>query len=112
MNQNTDISVFRVIMQNNEQIFELYAKKLYESELWDLVVVEDFVFDDNPPIPFAEIEAKIGIKLTGVTRSYIPINSIVRIDEISTVSKDDVKPQPQTGTKILNLPHPFNRHND
>ena len=37
------IPVFRVIFQNQGEVFEVYARQIFQSELWGFIEVEEFL---------------------------------------------------------------------
>lgn len=74
--------VFKVIFHNNSQIYEVYAQAIYQSEMWGFVEVEEFVFGEPAQMIVNPGEEKLKSEFAGVKRSYIPMHSIVRIDEV------------------------------
>jgi len=36
--------IYKVIFLNQGQVFEMYAKQIYQSDLWGFLEVEEFVF--------------------------------------------------------------------
>ncbi len=94
--------IFRVIFQNQGEVFEIYARQIFQSELWGFIEVEEFVFGERSQVVVDPGEEKLKAAFEGVKRSYIPLNTIIRIDEVekegaSKVFKtkgDNVKPFP------------------
>ncbi|MDP0561617.1 MAG: DUF1820 family protein [Candidatus Endonucleobacter sp. (ex Gigantidas childressi)] len=79
--------IFRVIFQNQGEIFEVYARQVFQSELWGFIEVEEFIFGERSRLLVDPAEEKLKSTFDGVKRSYVPLASIVRIDE---VDKEDV----------------------
>ncbi|MDD7804385.1 MAG: DUF1820 family protein [Endozoicomonas sp. (ex Botrylloides leachii)] len=75
-------AVFRVIFQNQGEIFEVYARQIFQSELWGFIEVEELVFGEKSQLLVDPSEEKLKATFDNVKRSYIPITSIVRIDEV------------------------------
>ena len=42
-----DDRLYRVMFVNQDQVFELYVKHVYQSDLWGFVEVEGFVFGNR-----------------------------------------------------------------
>ena len=38
--------IYKVIFLNQGQVFEMYAKQIYQSDLWGFLEVEEFVFGE------------------------------------------------------------------
>ena len=94
--------IFRVIFQNQGEVFEIYARQIFQSELWGFIEVEEFVFGERSQLLVDPGEEKLKAAFDGVKRSYIPLNTIMRIDEvekegaskISRATGDNVRPFP------------------
>ena len=74
--------IFRVIFQNQGEVFEIYARQIFQSELWGFIEVEEFVFGERSQLLVDPGEEKLKAAFDGVKRSYIPLNTIMRIDEV------------------------------
>ncbi|WP_263264873.1 DUF1820 family protein [Pseudomonas sp. RIT-PI-S] len=77
-----DAPIFKVIFLNQGQVFEMYAKHIYQSELWGFLEVEEFVFGERTQMIVDPSEEKLKAQFEGVVRSFVPVHSIVRIDEV------------------------------
>ncbi len=42
--------IFKVIFVNQGQVFEMYAKAIYQSDLWGFLEVEEFVFGERTQV--------------------------------------------------------------
>lgn len=74
--------IYKVVFINRDQIYELYAKSIYQGDLYGFVVVEDFVFGEKSSIVVDPGEDKLRAEFEGVKRSFIPMHEIVRIDQV------------------------------
>jgi len=74
--------IYKVIFINQNQVFELYAKQIYQSDLYGFIEVEEYLFGERSGILVDPAEEKLKTEFAGVKRSYIPMHSIVRIDEV------------------------------
>jgi hypothetical protein len=75
-------TLFRVVFLNQGEVFEVYVKQLYQSEIWGFLEVEEFVFGDTSRVIVDPGEERLRTQFSGVVRSYIPIQAILRIDEV------------------------------
>ena len=55
--------------------------------MYGFIEVEDYIFDQNSQIVVDPSEEKLKTEFKGVNRSYIPINAILRIDEVEKRSE-------------------------
>ena len=74
--------VYKVIFQNGSQVFEIFARQIYQSDMWGFIEVEEFVFGERSQILVDPGEEKLKNEFNGVKRSYIPLQAIIRIDEV------------------------------
>ena len=83
--------VYKVIFQNGNQVFEVFARQIYQSDMWGFIDVEDFVFGERSQILVDPSEEKLKNEFNGVTRSYIPLQAIIRIDEVDKEGSARIK---------------------
>lgn len=76
------IPIYKVIFLNQGQVFEVYAREIYQSEMYGFIEVEEFVFGERTQMLVDPAEEKLKSEFAGVKRSFIPMHSIVRIDEV------------------------------
>lgn len=74
--------IYRVVFHNQGEIWELYAREIFQSDLWGFIEVEAFVFEDHSKVVVDPAVEKLRRTFDGVNRSYIPYNAIIRIDEV------------------------------
>ena len=74
--------IYRVLFQNQGQIYEVYARNIYQSELYGFVEVEDYTFGNKSQLVIDPSEEKLRNEFEGVQRSFVPMHAIVRIDEV------------------------------
>ena len=74
--------IYRIVFVNQDQIYEVYAKTVYQSDLYGFVVVEEFVFGEKSAILIDPSEEKLRAEFEGVDRSFIPMHEIIRIDQV------------------------------
>jgi hypothetical protein len=96
--------IYKVIFHNQNQVYELYARAIYQSDMYGFIEVEEFVFGEKAQLVVDPSEEKLKNEFASVTRSYIPMHSIVRIDE---VEKEGVgKIVEAKGDKVTQFPFP------
>lgn len=88
--------MYKVVFSNHTKVYELYAKAVYQSDMYGFVEVEDFVFGEKSQMIVDPSEEKLRSEFSGVQRTYIPMHSILRIDEVEregTARIREVKPE-------------------
>lgn len=74
--------IYKVVFLNNNEVYELYAKNVYEGDMDGFMVVEDFIFDEKSTIVVDPSVDKLRAQFQGVKCSFIPMHEIIRIDQI------------------------------
>ena len=75
--------IYKVIFFNQGQIYEIYARQIYQSDLYGFIEIEELVFGERSGVLVDPGEEKLKAEFEGVKRSYLPMHSIVRIDELA-----------------------------
>lgn len=74
--------IYKVVFINQNQIYEVYVKNVYQGDLYGFVIIEDFVFGEKSSVVVDPTEEKLRIEFEGVNRSFIPVQRIIRIDQV------------------------------
>jgi len=75
-------TVFRVIFVNQDKVYELYCRHVYQSEMYGFIEIEELIFGARSKVLVDPGEEKLQQEFSGVTRSFLPMHAIVRIDEV------------------------------
>jgi len=74
--------IFKVVFINQGKVYEIYARKVSHGGLFGFIEVEDLVFGERSSVVVDPGEERIKSEFAGVSRSYPPLHSIIRIDEV------------------------------
>lgn len=74
--------IFKVLFVNQGKVYEIYARKVSHGGLFGFVEVEDLVFGERSSVVVDPGEERIKAEFQGVRRSYLPLHSVLRIDEV------------------------------
>lgn len=96
--------VYKVIFQNGTQVFEIFARQIYQSDMWGFIEIEEFVFGERSQILVDPSEEKLKNEFSGVKRSYIPMQSIIRIDEVDKEGSSKVSDAPASSSNVTSFP--------
>lgn len=95
--------IYKVIFLNQGQVYEIFACAIYQSEMYGFIEVEEFVFGERSQLLVDPAEERLKNEFAGVKRSYIPMHSIVRIDEVEKEGAPKVSEF--KGDKIAQFPY-------
>ena len=74
--------IYKIVFVDREQVYEVYAKSVYQGDMYGFVIVEDLVFGEKSAIVLDPGEEKLRSEFEGVKRTFIPMHEIVRIDQV------------------------------
>ena len=80
-------SIYRICYYNRNQVYEIYARQVYQGNLYGFIEVEGLIFGQRSEIVLDPSEEKLRSEFDSVKRSYIPMHSIVRIDEVQSAGR-------------------------
>ncbi|RUQ97969.1 DUF1820 family protein [Legionella septentrionalis] len=100
-------TLYRIMFSYAEAVYEIYARQVQESSMFGFLEVEEFVFGENTSLVVDPSEERLKLEFNNVKRTYIPVYSILRIDEVSKqgVAKVRDKTPPET-SKVSMFPVP------
>ncbi len=94
--------MFKVVFQNQNEVFELFVEQIYQSDMYGFIEVEEYVFGERSGILIDPSEEKLKTEFTGVKRSFIPMHAIIRIDEVE--KRGTVKISESKGSNVSLFP--------
>lgn len=96
--------IFKVIFFNQGQVYEIYARSVSQGGMLGFVEVESLSFGERSQLVVDPGEERLKSEFAGVKRTYLPMHSIVRIDE---VEKEGVGKISDAGGKVTPFPVPY-----
>jgi hypothetical protein len=74
--------IFRILFVNQGKIYEIYARRVAHGELFGFIEVEELLFGERSSVVLDPSEERIKGEFAGVKRTFLPMHSILRIDEV------------------------------
>lgn len=75
--------IYKVLFNQQDKLIELYASEVSQSSLMAFVEVSDLIFDNKTAMLVDPSQEKLKAEFAGVSRTYIPMHQVVRIDEVA-----------------------------
>jgi hypothetical protein len=97
--------IFKVIFHSQGKVFEIYARKVGHGAMFGFIEVEELIFGEKSSVVVDPSEEKIQTEFAGVKRTYLPLHSVIRIDEVrkSGISKVSAA---DSGSNVSPFPFP------
>ena len=74
--------IYKVLFHNQGQVYEVFAHSIYQSDLYGFIEVEDYIFGKKGQMVIDPGEEKLRNEFEGVQRSFVPMQNVIRIDEV------------------------------
>ena len=96
--------LYKIVFMNQGEVYEIYSRGVGHGSLFGFVEVEELVFGERTTLVVDPSEEKIKNEFEGVKRTYLPMHSIMRIDE---VEKEGISKISKVDGKVAQFPMPM-----
>jgi len=84
--------IFKVMFVLQGKVYEIYARKVTHGGLFGFIEVEDFVFGERSSVVVDPGEERIKSEFEGVKRTFLPLHSVLRVDEVKKQGVSKISP--------------------
>ena len=96
--------LYRVRFLNQDKVYEVYAGKVYQGELFGFIVIEDLRFGERSGVVVDPAEEKLADEFRGVRQTFVPMHACIRIDAVEKEGPGKILP---LGDKVSSFPSPI-----
>ncbi|MCD6047976.1 MAG: hypothetical protein K0S08_1623 [Gammaproteobacteria bacterium] len=105
--------IYRVSFAAQNQVYELYALSVSESEMFGFIELEELLFGESSQLVIDPADEKLKNDFAGVKRTYIPLHNVLRIDTLEKEGTAKVYTLPgEHKSNVRVLPTGIMRKND
>lgn len=97
--------IFKVVFVNQGKVYEIYARKVSHGSLFGFIEVEELVFGERSAVVVDPSEEKVKAEFEGVKRTYLPLHSVLRVDEVR--QQGQAKVSTFEGSNVTPFPVPL-----
>ena len=101
-----DRQIYKIIFMNQGKVCEIYAAGVGHGNMFGFVEVEEILFGEKTQVVVDPSEESLKIEFEGVKRTYIPMHSIVRIDEVEKEGTARITGEVKEGGNVASFPVP------
>lgn len=101
--------LYRVVFQQQGEVYEIYARYLYQSDLYGFIELEQLVFGERSALVLDPGEEKLKSTFQGVRRTFIPLPAVIRIDEVDSEGPPRITDalEPELKSNVTHFPTHF-----
>jgi len=96
--------IYRVSFYNQGNIYELHAREVHQSNMYAFIEIEDIIFGERSSVVVDPSEEKLKSEFAGVKRTYIPLQAVIRIDEVEREGTNKIIATDEKPGKITPFP--------
>lgn len=74
--------LYRISFIHQGAIYQVYAKHVGPSNLLGFIEIEELIFNAEQKVVVDPSEAKLKAEFEGVKRLFLPINTILRVEQV------------------------------
>ena len=100
--------LYRISFMNQGQVYEIYARRVSQAEILGFVEVEGLVFGQKTQVVVDPTEERLQREFDGVKRCYLPMHSVIRVDEVEKPGPSRISEAPKGGN-VAAFPVPYFR---
>ncbi|MFQ5345556.1 MAG: DUF1820 family protein [Mariprofundus sp.] len=99
--------IYKITFLNQGNVYEIYARHVGQSGMLGFVEVSDLTFGERSSVVLDPSEDKLKSEFRSVKRTYIPLHSIIRIDEVEKEGTAKITKVSDTDSKVTPFPMPM-----
>ncbi len=97
-------TLYRITFANQDVIYEIYAQKVCESEIFGFLEIEDFIFGENSALVVDPSEERLKMEFSNVKSTLIPLHAIFRIDQVYKQGVAKIRDKGKTDNTVSLFP--------
>lgn len=97
-------TIYKIFFHNQDKIYEVYAKNVHQSTMFGFIEIEQFVFGEKSSVVVDPSEENLKSEFGDVNRTYIPMHSIIRIDEVDKMGAGKISQATSEHGNVMHFP--------
>ncbi|MBI4914563.1 MAG: DUF1820 family protein [Acidobacteria bacterium] len=102
----TETRIYKVIFNNQGQVYEVFARHVSQGGLLGFIEVEHLLFGERSQLIVDSSEEALKTEFAGVKRIFIPMHSVVRVDEVEKPGAGRIRAGERGSGKVTPFPFP------
>lgn len=90
--------IYRITFVSQGRVYELYAKNVGSADLFGFVEVSNLLWSQKSSVVIDPSEDSLKHEFAGVKRFFVPMHSVVRIDEVDHEGTSKILGSTNAGT--------------
>ncbi|CAB1274942.1 DUF1820 family protein [Candidatus Nitrosacidococcus tergens] len=74
--------IYKIKFISQGKLYELFAREVSQSSIYGFIEIGEIIFGEKSVLVVDPTEEHLKSEFSGVNRTYIPMHTIVRVDEV------------------------------
>jgi hypothetical protein len=96
--------LYRVAFLNQGKVYEIHARAVSHGTMPGFVEVEKLVFGERSTVVVDPSEERLRTEFANVSRFFVPLHSVVRIDEVTQEGPSRIVSEGGASSKVTPFP--------
>ena len=96
--------IYKVIFHNQGKIYEMYARSVQQGAIFGFIEMEQLVFGCKNSLVVDPTEENLKSEFSHVTRTCIPMHSVIRIDQMDKQGVARIMEYDDKGQNVMPFP--------
>ena len=80
-------TIYRISFASQGEVYEVYAKTVSQGGLFGFIEIEELIFGERSKLLIDSSEERLKTEFEGVTRFFVPMHAVLRIDEVEKAGR-------------------------
>ncbi len=103
---SAETGIYKVIFLNQGKVYEIFARKLLQSNLFGFIEIEKLIFGERSRLIVDASQENLKSEFADVKRVFIPLHSVIRIDEVEKEGPGRIRESEQETGNLKMFPVP------
>jgi hypothetical protein len=99
--------IYKIQFLTQGQVYELYATAVSHGSLFGFVEIEEILFGEKSQVVVDPSEERLKQEFLGVKRTFVPMHSVLRIDEVEKEGPGRIRDQSSKEGSVSQFPMPI-----
>ena len=99
--------IYKIVFHNQGKIYVMHAKRVSPSSLLGFIEVDGLLFGTGSGLLVDPSEERLKAEFADVKRTYIPMQAVVRIDEVDKEGANKIVADSENGGNVTPFPSPI-----
>jgi len=97
-------TIYKIIFHSQGKVYEIYARSVHQGGMFGFIEVDKIVFGEKSSVVVDPTEENLKAEFNGVSRTYIPLHAVIRIDEVHKQGAARITPFTGKGGNVMPFP--------